>query len=388
MSEGVLGWRAGDGGALGDWLCGTARRFGVATAGGWLLQRAGPESYVGGAGNGNPSRQDIDTTHADSPEAVASWLLDNGVSSVTCVLRAPGPWALRATADGRPDIAWMKVVMPPAGAWPLPAHPRDTHEAHRLLTALAALLGLEPPPPAPAVARGYPRRIAVEGTLDASRYRITVDGVGDRRLHLLGGTPGVVGRLAAVLLAREEAVVLPLRALGDLADLGETLAAGLGHVPGSDRPRVPDPDVPLPADARVTVYEQAGRPPAFAVDAGELRARADHPALSLHERIGLLLCPRLYTPARPAELGRWLPRLEKGVFGRAGAWTVSGGRDWRPPRHRGAAMVAGALREQHVGGRAFVTRASAESITVRGLTLGGEPVELTGGTRPRGRTDR
>ncbi|WP_381797740.1 hypothetical protein [Streptomyces niveus] len=381
MSERVLGWRAGDGGALGDWLRDTVRRFGVATADGWRLQRAGPESFVGGAGNGNPYRQDIDSTHADSPEAVASWLLDNGVSAVTCVLRAPGPWALRATADGRPDIAWMKVVMPPAAAWPLPAHPRDTHEAHHLLAALAALLGLEPPPPASVVAERYPRQIAVEGTLDASRYRVTVDGVGDRRLHLLGETPEVVGRLAAVLLAREEATVLPLRALGDLVHLGETLAADLGYVPRSDRPAAPDPDVPLPTGARVLVSEQAGRAPAFRVDVGALRVDADHPALSLYERIALLLCPQLYTPGAAGELAGWLVELEKGVFGRAGIWTVSGGRDWRPPPHRGVAMVGRALAEQDVTGRAFVSRASADSLTVRGLALGGEPVELTGRTR-------
>lgn len=386
MNDGVLSWRVGDCVALDGWLRRTVRRFEV-PSGEFRIMRAGPELFVGGADNRNPVEQEIDHTHADSVEAVVSWLLDNDVSAVTCVLRAPGSWSLRATADGRPDIAWIKVLMPPAAAWPLPTHLRDTHEAHQLLTALATLLDLEPPRPAPAVPARFPRQVAVEGTLDASRYRITVDGVGDRRLYLLGETPEVVGRLAAVLLGPQEATVLPLRALGDLVDLGEALAAGLGRVPRSDRPGAPHPDVPLPTGARVTVYEPAGRPPAFRVEAGELLADADHPALSLYERIRLLLCPQLYTPATPAELVAWLPGLEKGVFGRAGIWTVSGGRGWRPPRHRGAAMVAGSLQEQHVAGRAFVTHASADSLTVRGLTVGDEPVDLTGRTRPRGGAD-
>lgn len=387
MNDGVLGWRRDGGVALGDWLRGTVRRFEVLAADdGWRLQRAGPQVFVGGPGNSDPYRQDIDGAHVDSLAAVATWLLDNDVSAVTCVLRAPGSWSLRATAHGRPDIAWMQVFMPPAGAWPLPAYPRDTHEAHHVLSVLAALLDQEAPSPAPAVAVRYPRPVVVEGTVDALRYRATVEGLDDRRLYLLGETPQVVGRLAAVLLPREEPTVLPLRALGELVHLGEALAVGRGYVPSGDRPAAPDPDVPLPGDARVLVYEPAGRTPAFTVEAGELRADADHPALSLYERIGLLLCPQLYTPAASAELARWLPGLEKGVFGRAGIWTVSGGRDWRPPRHRAVALVVGALTQQHVAGRAFVTHASADSLTVHGLTLGDEPLELTGRTRPRGST--
>ncbi|WP_329386862.1 hypothetical protein [Streptomyces sp. NBC_01716] len=386
MNDGVLGWRRGEGVALGDWLRRTVRRFEVGP-GEFRVQRAGPERFVGGAGNGNPVERDIESAYADSAEAVVSWLLDNDVSAVDWVLRAPGSWSLRGTADGRSDIAWMKVFMPSGAAWPLPARPRDTHEAHHLLTVLAALLDLEPPRPAPAAPERFPQPVVVEGVLDASRYRVTVAGVGERRLYLLGETPQVVERLAAVLLAPEEATVLPLRVLGDLVHLGEALAIDRGYVPGSDRPAAPSPDVPLPAGARVTVYQTVGRAPAFRVEAGGLRADADHPALSLYERIGLLLCPQLYLPGTPPELAWWLPRLEKGVFGRAGIWTVSGGCDWRPPRHRGVAMVVRALGEQHVGGRAFVAHASAGTLTVRGLTLGGEPVELTGRTRARGGAD-
>lgn len=390
MSDGVLGWRRGGGVGLGDWLRGTARRFEVVAGDAYQLQTAGPRIDVGGAGNGNPYRQDIDNAYANSLTEVASWLQGNDVDAVTCVLGAYDSWSLRAEADRRPDIDWMKVVMPPATAWPLPAHPRDTHEAHHLLTTLAALLDLEPPDPDPdpdpSVPTPFPRPVTVQGTIDASRYWVTVEGVGDQRLHLLGETPHLVGRLANVLLAPREPTVLPLRSLGDLVHLGEALAVDLGYVRRSDRPAVPDPDPPLPAGARVTVYEPAGRVPAFSVEAGELRAEADHSALPLYERIALLLCPQLYIPGEAAELAGWLRQLESGVFGRAGIWTVSGGRDWRPPRHRGLAMVVRALSEQHVAGRAFVTRASADSLTVRGLTLRDEPVELTGRTRPQGST--
>jgi hypothetical protein len=86
-----------------------------------------------------------------------------------------------------------------------------------------------------------------------------------------------------------------------------------------------------------------------------------------------------YLPQRPGyhkRLKAALPLLKRMIRELAmdsDFWTDT---VWTPDSTRGATMVARALLEQRVTGRASVELACAEFLTVQGLLLGGEPVEL------------
>jgi hypothetical protein len=272
-------------------------------------------------------------------------------------------------------------------SWPLPATLRDGGDLRRLLVTLAGMLGTAPPDhDSGSVRARYPRPVEIEDVVSSNAYRLRVTGWGHQTLSLRGESVRLVDDLSR-LFGPRESTPLPLRSLGDLAYVYETLMVELGRQWAIGRWAEPLPapgDVHLPPDARLTVTRTPGAEPSLQVTAEELLVEADHPAHSLRERITLLLCPQLYTSCAPADLPAWLRSLEKGVFGRSGIWTVRG-RGWRPPRHRGTAMVAHALLEQGVTGRASVGLACAEFLTVQGLLLDGDPVELAGRSKIKSR---
>ncbi len=379
MSGKALGWGSGDG-LLDDWLRGLMLRF-EASPDAFQIQRAGEKTWnFGGAGNASPYHQAIDNTYVTTTDALTSELIADGVDLVTVTATAPDHWSLRATPTGRPDLDWLNVIMPRASAWPLPAKLSNSQELHQLLDRLAGLLDLTPPDREPAAPERYPRPIGLEGTIGSSGYDLRVTGVGDQRLYLRGDTPQLLDRLRD-LLSTQEVQRFPLHSLGELVHLCLTLEKDLGYPPNSSALAAPDLDVPLPANTHVDVIRQAGETPSFELTAGDLHVDASHPSLSLRERIALLLCPHLYTTCAATELETWLPPLEKEVLGRPGLWTVRGAQSWQPPLQRGLTTVLRALIDQDVSGHASVTQASAETITIQGLTLNGDPIQLAARTR-------
>lgn len=104
---------SGDG-PLDAWLHGLMLRF-EASPGTFQIQRASEKVWhFGGAGNASPYHQAIDNTHVTTTDALASELIADGVDLVTVTATAPDHWALRATPEERPDLDWVKVIMPRA----------------------------------------------------------------------------------------------------------------------------------------------------------------------------------------------------------------------------------------------------------------------------------
>lgn len=375
-------WRAGSG-ALEDWLAGIFDRFALSPRG-FTVERGGEKTYHfdGPPNTWGSSTQEVGRTHPRTVAALVSDLADDDVREVGLVIRSTYGWSLSAVPQDRSKTDWIHVDIPGARSshWPLPATLRDSRDLRRLLVALARTLGAAPPDDDPgSPSTRYPRPVEVEGTVSSDTYSLRVTGWGPQTLSLRGETSRLVDGLARPFA--QETMRLPLDSPDSLTALYEILMADLGR--RSAGPPVPG-DTRLPPDARLTVTRTPGAEPSLEVTAENLLIEADHPGHSLRERVTLLLCPQLYTPCAPADLPAWLRSLEKGVFGRSGIWTVRG-REWRPPRHRGAAMVARALLEQGLTGRGSVTLACAEFLTVQGLLLGGEPVELTGRSKVKSR---
>jgi hypothetical protein len=375
-----LSWRTGSGG-LEDWLAEIFDRFAVSPEG-FSVQRGGEKTpRFGGPPNGRPYDQKISYTCPRTIDTLVSDLAGENVLEVGFTVHSPDSWWLWATPRDRVKTDWIKVTMPGTRVsnWPLPATLRDGRDLRRVLVALAGMLGTAPPDYDPGSMRArYPQPVEIKRHVRSDEYLLWVTGWGHETLNLRGETVQLVDDLVRLFHPRDT-TPLPLRSLGDLAHVYETLMVELGRgwaIRWAEPLPTPG-DVRLPPDARLAVTRTPGAEPSLQVTAEELLIEADHPGHSLRERITLLLCPQLYTPCAPADLPAWLRSLEKGVFGRSGIWTVRG-RGWRPPRHRGAAMVARALLEQGVTGRASVGMASAEFLTVQGLLLGGEPVELAG----------
>ncbi|GAA3758766.1 hypothetical protein GCM10022225_50230 [Plantactinospora mayteni] len=378
-----LSWRAGSG-DLGDWLAEIFDRFAVSPEG-FTVQRGGKKTpRYDGAPNGRPYDQEISRTYPRTVDALVSGLGEDNVREVGFTVDSPDWWWLWARPHDRSKTDWIKVTMPGTrmSNWPLPATLRDGRDLRRLLGTLAGMLGTAPPDYDVDSARArYSQPVEIKKRVSSDTYWLWVTGWGHETLSLRGETVRLVGDLSRLFGPRGP-TPLPLDSLGSLAHLYETLMVELGRrwaIRWAEPLPIPD-DVRLPPDARLTVTRTPGADPSLQVTAEELLIEADHPAHSLRERITLLLCPQLYTPCAPADLPNWLRSLEKGVFGRSGIWTVRG-QGWRPPQHRGAATVARALLEQGVTGRASVGLAGAEFLTVQGLLLGGEPVELAGRSR-------
>jgi hypothetical protein len=382
-----LSWRAGSG-DLKDWLAGVFDRFAVAPDG-FTVQRGGEKTpRYDGPPNGRPYDQKISSTHPDTIDALVSDLASDNVLEVGFTIHSPRWWNLWADPRDRSKTDWIKVTMPDTqvSGWPLPATLRDGRELRRLLVALAGMLGTTPPDYDPeSVNARFPQPVAIKAGVSSEGYRLRVTGWGHETLYLRGETVRLMDDLTR-LFGPPGATSLPLGSLSDLTYVYEALMVELGRkwaigVYGS----LPIPgDVRLPPNARLVVTKTPGDEPSLQVTAAELLIEADHPTHSLRERITLLLCPQLYTPCAPADLPAWLRSLEKGVFGRSGIWTVRG-RHWQPPQHRGAAMVARTLLEQGATGRASVGLACAEFMTIQGLLLGGEPVELAGQSKVKSR---
>jgi len=380
-----LRWQAGSG-ALEDWLAEIFHRFAVSPEG-FSVRRGGRKTLrFGGPPNGLDYDQQISYTSPRTIDALVSDLADDDVLEVGFTVHSPDSWWLWAIPRDRVKTDWIKVAMPGTrvSSWPLPATLRDGRDLRRVLVALAGMLGTVPPGHDPAGLRArYPQPVEIQRHVRSDEYSLWVTGWGHETLNLRGETVRRVDELVRLFRPRDT-TPRPPRSLGDLAHVYDTLMVELGRgwaIRWAEPLPAPG-DVSLPPDARLVVTRTPGAEPSLQVTADELLIEAAHPAHSLRERITLLLCPQLYTPCAPADLPAWLRSLEKGVFGRSGIWTVRG-RDWRPPRHRGASVVARALLEQGVTGRASVELASAEFLTVQGLLLGGEPVELAGRSRVR-----
>jgi hypothetical protein len=379
-----LSWRAGSG-PLEDWLAGIFDRFAVSPED-FRVQRGGEKIWHFGAlaGNSADYHQEISNTFPTTVDALVSDLADDDVLEVGFRVDSPDWWWLWASTPDRVRTAWIKVTMPGTrvSSWPLPATLRDGGDLRRLLVALAGTLGTPPPDEdAHRVHVRYPQPVGISNRVGSDEYWLRVTGWGHETLHLRGETVRLVADLSR-LFSPERPTSHPLGSLGDLTHVYRTLMVDLGRewaIPVGGPLPVPG-DVRLPPDTRLIVTRMPGADPSLQVIAEELLVEADHPTHSLRERVTLLLCPQLYTPCAPADLPAWLRSLAKGVFGRAGIWTVDG-RDWRAPRHRGAGVVARALLEQGVTGRASVGLAGAEFLTIQGLLLGGEPMELAGRSR-------
>lgn len=382
---GGLSWMPGTGG-LAEWLAETLDRFGVSPSDGFTVQRRGEKiPRFDMPPNSRQYVQQITHTHASTIGALVADLADDQVVEVGFAVRSsdssPGSWSLWARPRDRTRTDWITVSVPGTrvAGWPLPATLRDGQDLRRMLVTLAGLLGAAPPGDDLASVRArYPRPVEIDRYVGSDEYRLWVTGWGDQTLSLRGRTTQLVDDLARLFQPRDAASV-PLASLSDIAVAYETLMVDLGRQWATQwaEPLPIPAGVALPAGARLAVTRAPGQEPGMQVTAEELLIEADHPAHSLRERFLLLLCPQLYTPCDPPGLPGWLRALDKGVFGRSGIWTVRG-RGWRPPRLRGAGMVAGALLDQGVTGRARVALASAEFLTVQGLLLGGEPMELAG----------
>ncbi|MFC7328808.1 hypothetical protein [Marinactinospora rubrisoli] len=378
----LLSWHTGAGG-LAEWLTGLLRRF-DASPGKFQIQRGGEKVWHHDApGNHSPYTQTISNTHVGTVPELAAELAGDHVPSVQFTASTPDHWCLRATPGDRSRADWVKVLMPRAQRWPLPARLRDGRDLRRLLAGLAGVLALAPPGPDPGSLERYRRPIELDGEVGSHHYRLRVTGWADEALHLRGETPLLLGKLSLLFGPRDE-TSRPLRSLGELVRVCQELEAEMGRLPVRAPLTLPGGDLVLPTDARLKVTRGGGTVPAFEVTTSELIAESDHPDLSLREGIALLMCRQLYTACAVAELPEWLRSLENGVFGRPGIWTVRGG-NRRPPSHRGSAMVARALLDQGAAGRASVALATAEFITVQGVLLGGAPAELVGTSRRRAR---
>ncbi|MEJ3747852.1 hypothetical protein WEI85_31740 [Actinomycetes bacterium KLBMP 9797] len=380
-----LSWRAGFG-SLEDWLGEIFDRFAVSPEE-FTVQRGGAKTpRYDGPPNGRPYDQEVSHTSAGTIDALVSNLASDNVLEVGFTIHSADWWWLWASPHDRLETHWITVTMPGTRVsnWPLPATLRDGRDLRRLLVTLAGMLGEAPPDDDDGSVRArYSHPVEIRDRVSSAEYRLLITGWGHETLSLRGETVRLVGDLSR-LFGTRESTSFPLGSLGDLADIYEILMVELGRgwaIRWAEPLPIPG-DVRLPPDARLAVIRTPGEDPSLRVTAEELLIEADHPAHSLRQRVTLLLCPQLYTPCTPADLPAWLRSLEKGLFGRSGIWTVHG-RDWRPPRHRGAAMVARALLEQGVTGRASVGLAGAEFVTVQGLSLGGEPIELAGRSKTK-----
>ena len=378
-----LSWRAGSG-ALTDWLTELFTRFAVSPEE-FSVQRGGERTpRFAGPPNGPDYDQKISHTALRTIDALVSDLAEDDVREVGFTVHSPDSWWLWATPRDRVRTDWIRVTMPGTRlpTWPLPATLRDARDLHRLLATLAGLLGMAPPDHVPGNPP-YPRPIEINRHVTSNEYLLWITGWGRETLSLSGRTAQLVDDLDR-LFRPQDATPRPLRSLDDLVHLYESLMVELGRawaIRWAEPLPVPD-DVRLPPGTRLAVTRTPGADPSLQVTADELLIEADHPAHSLRERVTLLLCPQLYTPCAPEELPTWLRSLEKGVFGRPGIWTVRS-QTWQPPRHRGAAMVARALLSQGATGRVSTGIANAEFLTVHGLQLDGEPVELEGRSRTK-----